>query len=145
MPYKNIEINSLGSVYQQPAKSSHFYTGFSSIDPTNSGSRLCDFELIKQDILNHFNTRKGERVMNPRFGSIIWDLLMEPLSDETRDALNQDIIEICNSDPRVVPTQLDLTEYENGYILDITLVLKGTDQSTNMRLTFDQSIGLTVQ
>jgi phage baseplate assembly protein W len=83
--------------------------------------------------------------MNPNFGSIIWDLLMEPLTDQTRDALNQDIVEICNSDPRVVPTQLDLTEYENGYVLDVTLVLKGTDQSANMRLTFDQSIGLTVQ
>ena len=145
MPYKNIEINSPESVYNQPEKSSHFYTGFSSVDPTNAGSRLYDFSLVKQDILNHFNTRKGERVMNPNFGSIIWDLLMEPLTDQTRDALNQDIVEICNSDPRVVPTQLDLTEYENGYVLDVTLVLKGTDQSANMRLTFDQSIGLTVQ
>ena len=83
--------------------------------------------------------------MNPRFGSIIWDLLMEPLTEEVRELLNQDIVEICNSDPRVVPTQLDLTEYENGYILDVTLLLKGTDQSANMRLTFDQKLGLTVQ
>lgn len=145
MPYKNIEINSVGSAYQQPAKTSHFYVGFSSIDPANSGSKLYDLDLIKQDILNHFNTRKGERVMNPRFGSIIWDLLMEPLTEEVRELLNQDIVEICNSDPRVVPTQLDLTEYENGYILDVTLLLKGTDQSANMRLTFDQKLGLTVQ
>jgi phage baseplate assembly protein W len=145
MPYKNTEINNPGSVYQQPVQTNHFYTGFSSIDSTNSSSRLYDFELIKQDILNQFNTRKGERVMNPGFGSIIWDLIMEPLTDETRDALNQDIVEICNSDPRVVPTQLDLTEYDTGYILDVTLVLKGTDQSTSMRLAFDQSIGLTVQ
>lgn len=145
MPYKNIEINNAQTVYQQPAKSSHFYIGFSSIDPENSISKLYDFDLIKRDILNHFKTRKGERVMNPSFGSIIWDLLMEPLTEDVREALNQDITEICNSDPRVVPTQLNLTEYENGYILDITLVLKNTNQASNMRLAFDQKLGLVIQ
>lgn len=145
MPYKNIEIESAELVYQNPTKTSHFYKGFSTVDPDNSNSRLYDFELVKQDILNQFRTRKGERVMNPNFGSIIWDLLMEPLTDEVREALNQDIVEICNSDPRVIPTRLDVTEYENGFILDITLVLKGTDQSANMKLTFDQKIGLSVQ
>lgn len=145
MPYKNIEINSGGAVYNQQAQTSHFYKGFSSIDPANAGSRLYDFDLVKQDIINQFNTKKGERVMNPNFGSIIWDLIMEPLTEETRDALNQDITTICNSDPRVTPTQINLTEYETGYILEITLVLNGTDQSSNLRLTFDQSIGLTAQ
>jgi phage baseplate assembly protein W len=145
MPYKNIEINNAAAVYQQPVKTSHFYKGFSSVDPTNFGTRLYDFDLIKQDIINQFNTRKGERVMNPRFGSIIWDLLMEPLTEEVRDVLNQDITEICNSDPRVVPIRLSLTEFESGYILEITLLLKGTDQSSTMKLSFDQKIGLSVQ
>lgn len=145
MPYKNTEINSESSVFQQPVKSSHFYKGFSSIDPTNSGARLYDFELIKQDIINHFNTRKGERVMSPRFGSIIWDLLMEPLTDDIREALNQDITEICNSDPRATPTQISLVEYESGYIVEITLLLTGTDLSSSLRLAFDQKIGLIVQ
>lgn len=145
MPYKNTEISSVDQVYQQPSQSNHFYKGFSSVDPLNSGNKLYDFELIKQDLLNHFNTKKGERLMNPNFGSIIWDLLMEPLTADTREALNQDITEICNSDPRVIPTRLDLTEYETGYILDITLNLTGTDQSSNMKLVFDQSLGLVSQ
>lgn len=145
MPYKNIEINSVEQVYQQPVKTDHFYKGFSTLDTTTTGTELFDFELVKRDIQNHFNTRKGERVMNPTFGSIIWDMLMEPLTSEVKEILNQDITDICNSDPRVIPTQIDLTEYENGYILDITLLLKGTDQSGSMRLVFDQKIGLLVQ
>lgn len=145
MAYKNIEINDSSAVIQQVVKKSQFYKGFSSVDPTNSGSRLYDFELIQQDILNNFNTRKGERVMNPEFGSIVWDLLMEPLTNEVREALTQDITAICSSDPRVTPTQIDLTELESGYILELTLVLNGTDQSANMRLTFNQSLGLSVQ
>ena len=110
-----------------------------------SSGKTTLFELIKQDILNHFNTKKGERLMNPNFGSIIWDLLMEPLTEQIREALIADINRICTFDPRVTPTQMDLTEYQNGYLLELTLVMNGTDQSSNMKLTFDQSIGLSVQ
>jgi len=145
MAYKTIEIGSGQVVKQQPRKASHFYKGFSTVAGDGRNVQLFDFELIKQDILNHFKTKKGERVMNPEFGSVIWDLLMEPLTDETTDLLREDINTICNSDPRVTPTQLDLTEYKHGYILEITLVLNGTDQSANMRLTFDQKLGLSVQ
>ena len=144
MSFKTIEITGSKVVAQQSRKTSHFYKGFSTLTG-DTNTQLFDFDLIKQDLINHFKTRKGERVMNPTFGSVIWDLLMEPLTDETRELLRQDISNICNSDPRVVPTQLDLTEYENGYILEITLVLSGTNQSSNMKLVFDQKVGLSVQ
>jgi phage baseplate assembly protein W len=145
MPFKSLEITPANSVQQQAIQTDHFYVGFSSLNPANTASKLFDFELIKQDIINHFNTRKGERVMNPAFGSIIWDLLMEPLTEQTRELLNNDITAICNYDPRVVPTQINLTEYQTGYIIELTLQLVGTDQSVNMRLGFDQQIGLSVQ
>jgi phage baseplate assembly protein W len=145
MAYKTIEINSAGAIPRVAKKTSHFYKGFSSVNDSGSNTRLYDFELIKQDILNHFNTKRGERLMNPNFGSIIWDLLMEPLTEQIREALIADINRICTFDPRVTPTQMDLTEYQNGYLLELTLVMNGTDQSSNMKLTFDQSIGLSVQ
>ena len=145
MAYKTIELNNSTAVYQQAAKTNHFYKGFSSVDDNNTGSRLYDLDLIKQDIINHFNTKKGSRVMNPTFGSAIWDLLMEPLTETVREQLTDDITKICTSDPRVTPTQLDLTEYDNGYILEITLLLNGTDQSSTMKLSCDQSIGRSVQ
>jgi len=144
MPYKNIEINNAGSVSQQAVKQSHFYKGFSSVDNNTAATELFDFELIKQDIINHFQTRRGERVMNPTFGSIIWDLIMEPMSPTTREEFVSDIKSICNSDPRVTPIQMDLTEYETGYFLEITLQSNTTDQSSSMKLQFDQNIGLTV-
>ena len=145
MAYKNIVINSPGPSSQNQAKTSHFYKGFSSVDPTNAGTRLYDFSLVKQDILNHFRTRKGERVMNPAFGSIIWDLLMEPLTDEVRRALEEDINTICTFDSRVYPTQMDIIEYDSGFLIEITLVLKGTDQTEKMKLAFDQQLGLVQQ
>jgi phage baseplate assembly protein W len=145
MPYKSIEINNANALVEQPRQVSHFYKGFSSVNPSNTTAKLFDLDLIKQDIINQFNTRKGERVMNPNFGSIIWDVLMEPMTPEVRHALNEDITTICNSDPRVTPTQINLTEYPSGYIIEVALQLNGTDQSSVLRLSFDQNIGLGVQ
>lgn len=145
MPYKNIEINRTSYSNQHTAKASQFYKGFSTVNPANQGSKLYDFELIKQDIINHFNTRKGQRVMNPEFGTIIWDLIMEPLTPQVKDLLTQDIKTICSFDPRVYPMQIDINEYEQGYLVEITLALKNTNQSTTMKLAFDQKVGLRVQ
>jgi len=144
MPYKNIEIGNPSTVLQRALQTSQFYKGFSSA-PDVPGSKLFDFDLIKQDLFNHFNTRKGERVMNPAFGTIIWDLLMEPMTDDVRNALRDDISRICNSDPRITPIQINMIERENGYLLELTLLLNGTDQSTQLVLAFDQKIGLSMQ
>lgn len=144
MPYKNIEINNATSVSQAFEKQSQFYKGYSSVDETATSTEIFDFALIKQDIINHFQTRKGERVMNPAFGSVIWDLIMEPLTPAVREEFIDDIKTVCNSDPRVTPIQMDLTEYETGFFLELTLLLNNTDQSANMKLQFDQKIGLSV-
>jgi len=145
MPYKNLEINPTNYNSQHTNKLTHYYKGFSTVNPDNRGSTLYDFNLIKQNILNHLNTRKGQRVMNPKFGTIIWDILMEPLTLQVRNALTKDIEEICTFDPRVYTTQIQINEYEQGYVIDIILVMKNTDQSEVIKLTFDQKIGLSLQ
>lgn len=145
MPYKNIEINV--SKYNERFTSSlqQFYKGFSTVDPANRSNKLYDFDLINQDILNHFNTRKGQRVMNPEFGTIIWDVLMEPLTEQIKELLTKDITAISSFDPRVYPSQIKINEYEQGFLIELTLVMKDTDQSSTMKLAFDQKVGLRVQ
>ena len=145
MPYKNLEINVSNYNSQHTNRLSQFYRGFSTVDSTNYGSKLYDFDLIKQDILNHFNTRKGSRVMNPTFGTIVWDLIMEPLTEHVRELLQQDIEAICSFDPRAYPIQIDISEYEQGYLVEITLAMRNTDESTTIKLVFDQKLGLTAQ
>ena len=145
MPYKNLEITPVSYSEQNTNKLSQYYKGFSTANPTNRGSKLYDFDLIKQNILNQFNTRKGERVMNPKFGTIIWDLIMEPLTPQVETWLTEDVTAICNSDPRVYPLQILVNEYPQGYLIEITLAMKNTDQSSVLKLTFDQQNGISVQ
>lgn len=145
MAYKSIEVSNARAVYKQPPKTSQFYVGFSSVNIENTNSKLYDLDLIKQDLINHFNTRKGERLMNPEFGSVIWDILMDPMTPDIQDIIQSDVNDICNSDSRVVPTQIKITEFSAGYLIEITIQLVGSDQSTNLSLNFDQQIGLTAQ
>lgn len=145
MPYKNIEITGSNFKPQFTKKLSQFYKGFSTVNPLNVNSKLYDYELIKQNILNHFNTRKGSRVMNPNFGTIVWDLIMEPLTEQVKDLLTNDITTICNFDPRVEPLQIDINEYSQGYLVEITLKLRDTDQTEQLKLAFDQKLGLQLQ
>jgi len=144
MPYKNIELNPVSYTETQRQTRYHLYKGYSSVDPMGS-NKLFDFDLIKQDIINHFNTKRGERLMNPTFGTAIWDLIMEPLTYEIKNLITEDIKAVCSFDPRVAPLNIKVNEYEQGFLIEITLLLKDTDETSTLRLAFDQQIGLRVQ
>jgi len=98
------------------------FIGFSTAGRIKPPYTLIDFDLVKVDLLNHFNTRKGERVMLPEFGTIIYDLLMDPLDDMTKDLLREDVIRIIKSDPRVEMVDLIITELEHVILLEVELL-----------------------
>jgi phage baseplate assembly protein W len=76
------------------------YIGYSSIGQKASSRILVDKDLAKRDLMNHFYTRRGERLANPEFGSIIWDMLFEPMDAYTESLIQEDVERIINSDPR---------------------------------------------
>jgi len=146
MPYKNIELNPAQYSTAFTNKTSQFYKGFSSINVGSLGTtELYDFSLIKQDFLNHFNTKQGERVMLPKFGTVIWSLIFEPFTEDVKQAIADDINRICRSDPRVIPIQIDIDEQEYGMLLELTLQILGTDQTLEMKLAFDRELGIVSQ
>jgi len=98
------------------------FIGFSTAGRIKPPYTLIDFDLVKVDLLNHFNTRKGERVMLPEFGTVIYDLLMDPLDDMTKDLLREDVIRIIKSDPRVEMVDLIITELEHVILLEVELL-----------------------
>lgn len=119
------------------------YAGFSTVNTTKK-FRLTDFDLIKQDLNNHFNIRKGEKLMNPEFGTIIWDTLFEPLNDDTKNVIMQDIKKIIASDPRVGAKNVTVTEFDRGLQLQIDLIYIPTNQVSNMTVQFDRNSKTTV-
>lgn len=77
------------------------FRGFSTVDKVKAPFSLSDMDLVKRDLLNEFNTRKGERVMRPNFGCIIWELLMNPEDSFTESDIRDDIKRIIDKDSRV--------------------------------------------
>ena len=90
------------------------FRGHSSVGRDFADSKLYDIELVKQDILNHFNILKGEKLENPNFGTNIWLYLMDPLDDETRNAVIEDVEEIVAYDPRVEMDSIEVDDYEQA-------------------------------
>jgi phage baseplate assembly protein W len=89
------------------------FKGFSTVDRVRAPFTLTDAELIKRDLLNELFTRKGERVMRPNFGSIVWDLLMDPSTNDLDRKIKQDIERIIGKDPRVelIKTQVAVLDH----------------------------------
>ena len=90
------------------------YKGFSTTDPDQNGFNLYDFSLIKQDIINHFHIRQGELLSNPNFGTIIWDVLHEPMTEQLKQIIIDNVTEIINYDPRINVNSVTVDEYESG-------------------------------
>ena len=64
-------------------KGSSTFKGFSS-RAENTNYKLYDFALIRQDLINRLSVRKGERIENPEFGTIIYDVIFEPLTEQLK-------------------------------------------------------------
>ena len=112
------------------------YKGFSTIGQ-NKKFRLTDFELVKRDILNHFYIRKGEKLMNPKFGTIIWNVLFEPFTEDLKSVIQADIKAIASYDPRVSFDNIVVTEYDQGIQILLELRYLLTDQTSLMNLQFN--------
>ena len=114
------------------------YIGFSTAQNFKKYT-LTDFELVKKDLINHFSIRKGEKLMQPNFGSVIWDMMFEPLDESTQQVITEDINRIAASDPRLIVGQVAITEQEYGLLIEITVAYVPTNQQDMLSLSFNRN------
>jgi len=105
------------------------YYGYSTVDTVISSKTLVDVELAKRDLMNNFYTRRGERVQNPEFGSILHDLVFEPLDRETETLALDDVKRIIDNDPRWIELETLLTKPDD-HTLTIKVRLRYNDTGT---------------
>ena len=89
-----------------------------------------DASAIKQAIVNLLLTNKGERLMNPTYGSDIRSYLFEPMDYGTANQIKnniRDTIEIF--EPRIRVLQISATPNfdDNGFDITMTYNVIGTD------------------
>ena len=89
-----------------------------------------DASAIKQAIVNVLLTNKGERLMNPRYGSDIRRFLFEPLDFGTSQQIVGGIqTAIEKYEPRIGIRDLSAkpNRVDNGFDVEMTYRIQGTD------------------
>lgn len=114
------------------------YKGFSSQN-SKQGFKLYDIDLVKQDLINHFYIKKGEKLQNPDFGTIIWDMIFEPFTEETKKLIADDVETIVNYDPRVVVDSVSVDSTEMGMRIEASITYLPFNVSDRMTFDFDRT------
>ena len=114
------------------------FKGFSSrADKQNF--KLYDFEVAKQDLINRLSIRKGERVENPTFGTIIYDAIFEPITQGLKDAIVEDVTANLNADPRISTQEIVVSEADKGIAIQATITYVPLNITEKLRFNFDEN------
>jgi phage baseplate assembly protein W len=119
------------------------YKGFSTIDQYKK-FRLTDLDLIKRDLLNHFAIKKGEKLMNSEFGSIIWNIMFEPLTDDVKALIVEDIQRVITYDPRIRVDNILVDQFDYGLQIQIELTFLPDNLSDVLALQFNRDLNTVV-
>ena len=120
------------------------YVGFSTVSRDFDSNTLYDYELARTDLLNAFYIKKGEKLENPDYGTIIHDTLFEPFTSEISKAIEEDVIEIVGRDPRWALDTLAIDQAEYGLNLSLDVLYIPYSISESLSLAFNQESGLEV-
>jgi hypothetical protein len=64
------------------------------------------------------------------------------LTSELEEAIEQDVLDIINTDPRVSATTVQIVPFESGLQIEVELEYLTYNVSEKLRLTFDERIGI---
>jgi phage baseplate assembly protein W len=102
---------------------------------------------VKTNIINLLKTKKGERRMNPNFGSGLQEFLFEQITVDSSDIVEQIIRDqISTYIPNVTVNKVEMgfsnqekNELTDSYILYIKIQFTVNNQTDTVNLTVDQT------
>lgn len=124
-----------------PLTKSYVYKGFNSRN-AKTNFKLYDIDLVKQDLLNNFYIKKGEKLENPEFGTIIWNMLFENFTAEIKKLIAADVETIINYDPRLQVTSVLVDSTPEGIRIQANLVYVPFNITEQLTFNFDRRSGI---
>jgi phage baseplate assembly protein W len=115
------------------------YYGFNTIDQ-NKKFRLEDYELVKRDVLNSLLIKQGEKPGRPDYGTNVWNIVFEPMTDEIMREIEREIKRTVGQDPRIKIERLSVFPKENGVLIEIDVTVLSTTEVQRLTLFFDQNL-----
>lgn len=125
-----------GLVQQKRVTRKPFFVGFNTVNQPNPPYSLTNLELVKRDILNHFATPMGSRLMLPSFGTRIFELLFDPFDEYTRNAIIEDAVRVISEEPRVELISVDVFQEDQALNVIMVVLFKPESVTDNLFVTF---------
>lgn len=113
------------------------FIGFNTINQ-NKQFTVVDFELIKIDLLNAFNIRQGELVGRPGYGTIIWNYLFENQTQDTQQAIYNEVQRVAAGDPRIYLNTINMFPQQNGILIELELHVVPSTTAERLSIFFNQ-------
>ena len=94
-------------------------------------SDLRDIHAIKQSVSNIFNTRPGEKLLNPYLGIDLTKFLFDPISEQVGDLIARTILNgLQAQEPRVTITKLMVIGDVPAHTYNVSFIIDFPDLST---------------
>lgn len=115
------------------------YYGFNTIGQEKK-FRLEDYELVKRDLLNSLLIKQGEKPGNPTYGTSIWNIVFEPMTDQTMRDIETELRRTIQQDPRTKLERVSVYPKENGVLIELDVTVLPTTEEYRLTLFFDQNL-----
>lgn len=114
--------------------------GYTTINESYTSKNLSGLELAKQDLINHFHIRKGEKWTDPTFGCDLPLYVFEPLDQSTQDDINQEVYNVISYDPRfeIVDANIRVVQDAHSVTVNVKLNYLPTTTATDLQIKFDR-------
>lgn len=125
-----------GFVQPRVTTKTPYFVGFNTVDQPLPPYSLTNIELVKRDILNHFATPMGSRVMLPTFGTRIYEYLFDPFDEYTKNIIVEDAVRVIESEPRVSLVSIDVNQEDQALNVLMILLFKPESITDNLFVSF---------
>lgn len=114
--------------------------GYTTINQPYTSKSMSGLELAKQDLMNHFYIRKGEKWTDPTFGCDLELYVFEPLDNITQNAINEEVYRVVSYDPRfeVVDSNIRVEQDAHTVTVSVKLNYLPTTTATDLQIKFDR-------
>ena len=114
--------------------------GYTTINESYTSKSLSGLELAKQDLMNHFKIRKGEKWSDPTFGCNLELYIFEPLDQLTQDNINEEVYSVISYDPRfqIEDTNVRVVQEAHSVTVSVKLIYLPTTTATELQIKFDR-------
>jgi phage baseplate assembly protein W len=103
--------------------------------------RLYDDELVIRDFCNALSIKQGEIVGNPSYGTTLWNYVFEPNTDETRNAIENEVRRVASQDPRLTINTLQLFDHAEGILIELQVTVNLNDSTVQLGFLLNRDTG----